>query len=581
MITLPRQAVGVGPRRTDRPEGRYRGHVVATGLTSTSADAGSPLDISLEAEPGTMTHVVSSSSTDSAMLLGLLVGLYPSEGGELTLDGKPVAEIPSTGARSAIVLVLNDPWIMSGTVADNIAFGDPTVDRERIDEVVELACLGELIEYAPHGLGTPLGVDDGVAPTIGQRRRIALARALLRDPAVLLLEDPFCDLTTREETQMIKAINQAGRDRTTIVTTEHFDPAMFSTDQVLLLEDGRLQAVPPDGNRVALPGPPPIPGPSARLPEPHVASHPGSKKLTTRSSRLVASDDLGHGYRAASLLHRGAVTDSWLAWHAASSTIVEAKVARSETMADAARDVLAVEYERARRLQHPGIARPIAAHLTGTRPFAIYERVAGPFVSQLISPTAASPDIDTATLGASVARTLAFIHHLGFVHLGLGADAVKLTGPVATITDVGDARPVGAPQCPTQDPARGASLAPEQLAAEPAATPMDIYALGCLLFQTATSTILTGETDPDVSDIDAYLPPPVADAVASMLAPDPEQRPTASDVLGCLRPLVVPSEEHRPIEPMPSASTDDDTVRLAIAGRCGPLKREGAAARTT
>ena len=537
--------------RPGRAHGRERGHVAATGLTSTSAD-GSRLDISLEAQPGTMTHIVSSSSTESALLLGLLVGLYPPEDGALTLDGTPVADLPSTGGRSPIVLVLKDPWIMSGTVADNITFGDPTVDRKRIDEVVELACLGEFIAEAPEGLNSLLGGDDQLEPTIGQRRRIALARALLRDPVVLLLEDPFGDLTTREETKMIKAINQAGRHRTTVVTTEHFDPAMFTTDQVLLLEDGRLQPVPPDGTRVALPGPPPLPDPSARLPEPAVAPPVRTGHRTVQSERLAAGDDLGHGYRVASLLHRGAVTDSWLAWHATSSTIVEAKLARSETMADAARDVLAVEFERARRLQHPGIARPIAAHLTEGRPFAVYERVAGPFVSQLIATTGAGAHLDTAALGTSVARTLAFIHRLGFVHLGVGVDVVKLTGPVATITDVADSRPIDAPQCPADDPARRAGLAPEQLAAEPASPAMDIYALGCLLFQAATSTVLTDEAGPDVSDIDAYLPPAAADAVASMLAPDPEQRPTASEVFGRLRPLVVTTERHRPIEPLAS-----------------------------
>jgi ABC-type thiamine transport system ATPase subunit len=556
MITIPRQPVGAGTRRNKRLNRRARGHLSASGLTYTNASAGSLLDVTFDALPGTMTHVVGSSTADSATLLGLLVGLYPPDGGVLTLDGKDVADIPPASSRSSVVLVLQDPWIMSGTVADNIAFGDPGADRTEMETVASLACLDEFIADLPEGMETPLGSDDRVAPTIGHRRLIALARALLRDPAVLLIEDPFRDLTTREETLMIKAVNEAGRDRTTIVTTQRFDPAMFSTDQVLLLEGGQLQAVPPSGDRVPLPGLPPHPDPTAPPPKPRTPlpapSSPTEGVKSDSGARwdggLRAGSDLGHGYRAASLLHRDDLIDTWLAWHGNSTTIVEAKVARNAAVAEAARPQLSAEYERARRLQHPGIARPVAAHLSSARPFIVYERVGGTSLTQLIgsAPTDDGPSVDVAAIGAALARTLAFVHRLGFAHLGLVPDVVMVTNPGATITDLRYAAPVGTRQDRTIAVHERGVIAPEQLSGGAAAPPMDLYALGCVLFQTATGVLLTGEAGPDVSDIDAHLPPPIADVVASMLAPDPEQRPNAAEVLGRLRPLVVPIEPRHP-----------------------------------
>ncbi len=555
-----------------RARTRDRGHLVATGLTYDNPDTGTLLDVSLEAMPGTITHVVSSSTTDSAMLLGLLVGLYPSAGGALTLDGTTITDIPAATARSSIVLVLKDPWIMAGSVADNISFGDPTVDRARIEAVASLVGLDEFLRQTPDGLDTPLGAGDVAGPSTGTRRLIALARALLRNPAVLLIEDPFRDLSAREETQMLQAVNAAGRDRTTIVTTQHFDPAMFSTDQVLLLEAGRLARVRPDGRRVALPGPPPLPDPSTRLPTVDAASpeRPSAPTPPIRptppgetdpaSAPLRTGTDLGHGYRVASLLRRGDLTESWLALHATSSTLVEVNIARTEAIADEARGGLLMEYERARRLEHPGIARPIAAHLlTEPRPFVVYERAAGPFLSQLIDPTGTRPPLDVATIGASVARTLSFIHRVGFAHLGIAPDAVKVTGCGAMLTDVRYTRAVGAPPYPTGATARRQGAAPEYLAGAPTSPSMDLYALGCLLFQAATSTILADHAEPDVSDIDAHLAPALADMVASMLAPDPDRRPTADEVLGCLRPLGAPIALDLPIEPVPLDSVPLDS----------------------
>ena len=562
MITLPRHPVASRTRPTDTPDRPTRGHLAASGLTYSNSGAGSLLDLTFEAKPGTMTHVVGSSTTDSATLLGLLVGLYPADGGQLTLDGTVTSQLPVATARSSIVLVLQDPWIMSGTVADNITFGDPAIDDEQLATVAALACLDELAADLANGLDTTISCDDRDLLTIGQRRLIALARALLRDPAVLLLEDPFRDLTTREETLMIQAVNQAGQGRTTIVTTQRFDPAMFSTDQVLLLEDGRVQAVPPDGHRVPLPGLPPHPDPDAppprprRVPPPSESPAPLAAPAEKRDAAiewplLEAGTDLGHGYRAASMLHRADLTETWLAWHGNSTTIVEVKVARDTVITDLARAELAIEYERARRLQHPGIARPIAAFLDDRRPFTVYERVGGHFLSQLIESTNDALRVDVAALGAAIARPLAFIHRLDFAHLAIGPDVVKLTNPGAVITDVRQARPIGAPQTCSVPAHRHGVVAPEQLAGEPASTAMDLYALGCLLFQAATGAFITTEAGPDVSDIDAHLPPPVADVVASMLAPDAEHRPTAAEVLGQLRPLVVPLEPRRSIEVLP------------------------------
>jgi len=566
-------------RRRKRASQRQRGQLVATGLDFTQGGSRVLADVSLRAEPGTSTHIIGPSTSDTAALLGLLVGLYPPEAGSIQLDGTELTELPLTTTRTSVALVLQDPWIMTGSIADNIAFGDPSVDRDRIEMMAKLACVDEFADRLPDGLDTAVG-NDGAALTIGQSRRVALARALLRNPVVLLLEDPLRDLTAREETHALRAMNRAGAGRTTIITAPQFNPAMFAADQVLRLEAGRLESVGFDelGSRnddtparpasAVISGPPPMP-PAERATRARGSTPVESRLDTTTSAWAIeVGSEIASGYRAAGLLERRPRIETWLAWEAEKSRAVEVKVPRRMPVTAAAIAELRNEYDQGRRLRHPGLVRPLAAELDAALPFAVYERVEGSRLSHLIGRRIDPPEaLELLRVGADLARTLAYLHRLGHAHLDLGPDIVRSCRDGLIITDLRYAVPFGTEQLRFYDDQQRPAIAPEQLRGDPASAAMDVYALGALLYQVAVGELFAADSRPEPSRLASCVPASVAELVEQMLASEPADRPTAAHLLGVMRPLLLP------VSPRPGGSRDQTDSGIAA----DPDDRVGAA----
>ena len=171
-------------------------------------------------------------------LLSLLLRLYDPDAGRITVDGTDLRELTLASLRDRIALVPQDPWILDGTVADNIAFGRPGASRDEIVEAARTALVDRFATTLPAGYDTVVG-EGGVMLSGGQRRRVALARALLRGAPVLLLDEPTSGLDAESEQAVMDAIERAAAGRMTLVVTHRLRVAALA-DRVLLLAGGRI-----------------------------------------------------------------------------------------------------------------------------------------------------------------------------------------------------------------------------------------------------------------------------------------------------------------------------------------------------
>lgn len=214
-------------------------------------------DVNLRIEPGQTAAIVGPTGSGKSTIVGLLTRRYDPTRGVVLLDGVPLPELSLTQLRSAIGVVPQDAFVFSETIAQNIALGLPRddggddappsalladVDAERMDRRIEeaarIARLTETIESFPHGFETRLG-ERGVNLSGGQRQRATLARALARDPAVLVLDDALSAVDTHTETQILEALRDVVRARTALIIS-HRVSAVMNADRIFVLDEGRI-----------------------------------------------------------------------------------------------------------------------------------------------------------------------------------------------------------------------------------------------------------------------------------------------------------------------------------------------------
>jgi ABC-type multidrug transport system fused ATPase/permease subunit len=182
-------------------------------------------------------------------LLRAILGTYPLEAGRIYLDGLPLEQIPAEERAARIGYLPQDPYLFSGSIGENIAFGvkDPAL-AERISAAVRVAALEPDLQTFPAGLKTQIG-DLGVRVSGGQRQRIALARSLSAahiSPGLLLLDDPFSAVDLDTEAQLIAALRQSfgpaapPSRQATILLSSHRLAAFPLADRIIVLDGGRI-----------------------------------------------------------------------------------------------------------------------------------------------------------------------------------------------------------------------------------------------------------------------------------------------------------------------------------------------------
>ncbi len=196
------------------------------------------VDFDLEIRPGEKTALVGPSGAGKSTVFQLLLRFYDPLAGAVLLDGVDVREADPKDLRARIGLVSQEPVLFSDSVLENIRYGRPEASEAEVQAAAEAANVRDFIEQLPEGFGTPLG-ERGMMLSCGQRQRIALARAVLRDPAVLLLDEATSALDAESERTVQQALDTLMAGRTTLVIA-HRLATVLKADRILVLDKGRV-----------------------------------------------------------------------------------------------------------------------------------------------------------------------------------------------------------------------------------------------------------------------------------------------------------------------------------------------------
>jgi subfamily B ATP-binding cassette protein MsbA len=195
-------------------------------------------EVSFHAPAGTTTALVGSSGAGKSTLIHLVLAFARPQQGRVLVDGEDLAGFKVRDYRSQVGVVLQDNFLFDGTVRDNIAYSRPDATDEEIREVARIAHCAEFVEGFADGYQTIIG-ERGVKLSGGQRQRLAIARAILADPRILILDEATSSLDSESEALIQDALRALRKGRTTFVIAHRLS-TIFSADQILVLDGGRI-----------------------------------------------------------------------------------------------------------------------------------------------------------------------------------------------------------------------------------------------------------------------------------------------------------------------------------------------------
>jgi ABC-type multidrug transport system fused ATPase/permease subunit len=220
-----------------KPTSRVKGHVIYRDV-SFSYDPKMPVlhGINLEAKSGEMIALVGPTGAGKSTIVNLLVRFYEFTSGEITIDGTPLRDIPKSHLRDSVAVVTQESFMFNGTTAENLRIGKPDATEDEIWEVLRAANAAEFIKRLPEGLHTPLG-ERGVKLSVGEKQRLSIARALLKNPPILILDEATASVDTTTERLIQEALDRLMENRTSFVIAHRLSTVRHA-DQILVLERG-------------------------------------------------------------------------------------------------------------------------------------------------------------------------------------------------------------------------------------------------------------------------------------------------------------------------------------------------------
>ena len=198
-------------------------------------------DISFHIEAGQTVGVIGQTGAAKSTLVQLIPRLYDATEGVVKVDGVPVQEYPMAHLREAIAMVLQKNTLFSGSLLDNLRWGKEDASMEEIEEACRIACVDEVLERLPEGYETEMG-QGGVNVSGGQKQRICIARALLKKPKILILDDSTSAVDTATEAKIRERMGAALPDMTKIIIGQRISSVRHA-DQIIILDDGRVSDI--------------------------------------------------------------------------------------------------------------------------------------------------------------------------------------------------------------------------------------------------------------------------------------------------------------------------------------------------
>ena len=198
-------------------------------------------DVSFKAEPGQVFAIVGPSGAGKTTLVNLLMRFYEINGGSITLDGLDTARMTRTGLRSHMGMVLQDTWLFSGTVHENIAYGRPDATREEVIEAAKKAQCHSFIQKLPQGYDTEINDETG-ALSVGEKQLLSIARVVLADPEILILDEATSNIDTRTEVMITAAMNEMMKGHTTFMIAHRLF-TIKNADCIIFMVDGDIKEV--------------------------------------------------------------------------------------------------------------------------------------------------------------------------------------------------------------------------------------------------------------------------------------------------------------------------------------------------
>jgi len=225
------------------PRGPLGGRIDLRGLTFSPGDGRNPLlqDIYLSVEKGERMVVVGRTGSGKTILCNLLARILEPPQGYLFFDGIEIHEIPLEVLRRSIGYVPQDTFLFSDTIRENIAFGKRNATDKEIEEAARLAQIYDEIMRFPQGMNTVIG-ERGITLSGGQRQRIAIARALLMDPPIFILDDALSSVDIQTEEKILEGLEKFLRGKTSLLITHRIAP-LRRADRIIVLEQGRVAAM--------------------------------------------------------------------------------------------------------------------------------------------------------------------------------------------------------------------------------------------------------------------------------------------------------------------------------------------------
>ncbi len=195
-------------------------------------------NIDFKAPSGSVTALVGSSGSGKSTMAGLSATFLNPKSGKITIDGQDLSKVKLNSYRKHLGVVLQDEFLFEGTIRENIMFPRPNATEDELLNAVKAAYVNEFTDRFDEGLDTLIG-ERGVKLSGGQRQRLAIARAILADPKIIILDEATSSLDTESESLIQKSLDELIKDRTTIVIAHRLS-TIRKADQILVIEAGHI-----------------------------------------------------------------------------------------------------------------------------------------------------------------------------------------------------------------------------------------------------------------------------------------------------------------------------------------------------